>query len=452
MNVEFAKIDDVNGQLTITIDENDYSEKVKKELKNIAKNHAEPGFRPGKTPSGLIAKKYGDAAKYEVINRLIGDTLFDYIKGNKLHVLGNPVPDESNSIDVPAKEFTFKFKLGLAPDINLNLDKEFHLPYYKIRVSDDMLEKQDAHLRRRFGTQAEGEEVEETSVVRGTITELDENGQPLEGGISVENGILSPEHFKDADQKALFIGKKKDDEIIFSPAKASGDNAVEMGSMLQIGKEDALNHKGDFKFKVTDIISLKPAEEGQDFYDTLFGKDQVHNHEEYEAALRKMIEAQLTRDQDFRFTIDAKDGLIKAVGEVNLPDEVLKQFLLSREGTNITAENIEEAYPELRPDMVWELIREYAAEKLAVKLEKEDVEKLAAMVAIQQYAQYGMMNPSEEMVKNLVEQIFKDKEASQRLASQAYDIKFYDALRNAVSLDEKDVDVEEFNKLFTENA
>ncbi len=449
MNVEFAKIDEVNGELTVTLEEKDYSEKVDKELKVVAKNRPEPGFRPGKTPMAIIKKKYGDAVKYEVINKLVGDTIFEYIKENKLHVLGNPVPSQENDIDLKdGKEYTLKFKLGLAPELDLHLDKETHIPYYTIKVTDEMVERQDKQLRRRFGQQVPGEEIDETAVVRGVINELDEQGNIKEGGVFVENGILSPEHFVDNDQKALFVGKKKEDEIVFNPSKASGANEVEMGSMLHLPKEEATSHDGDFRFKVTDIISLKPAEENQEFYDNVFGKDKVHNHEEYVEELKKMIAASLTRDSDFRFTIDAKDALVKGVGEVKLPDEILKEFLIKSENSNMTAENADETYLQMRPELVWELIREGVAEKLELKVTQEDLQALARQVARAQFAQYGILNPDEDTVENFAKQILNDKTAQQQIANQTLDTKLYNGIREAVTIDPKEVTVEEFNELF----
>lgn len=448
MNVDFAKIDDVNGQLTVTIEEKDYSDAVTKKLKEVGKQRPEPGFRPGKTPMGIIKKKYGAAVKYDVVNELVGNTIFEYIRDNKLHVLGNPVPEKENEIDINGKDYTLKFKVGLAPELNLPLNKETHIPYYTIQVSDDMMKRQDEAMRRRLGTQEEGEEIDATAVVRGEITELDENGQPKAEGVFVENGILAPEHFVDEEQKALFMGKKKDEVVVFNPSKASGSNAVEMGSMLHLPKEEATSHDGDFAFKVTGIIALKPAEENQEFYDNVFGKDEVHNHEEYLEALKKLIAAQLTRDSDYRFTMDARKALTDAVGDVKLPDEILKEFLIKRQDSNLTEENAEEGYAAMRPGLIWELIREDAAEKLNVKVEQEDLLNLAKSVAAAQYAQYGIFNATEENVENLAKQILQDKQALNQLAGQAFDAKLFNAIREAVTIDNNDVPVEEFNKLF----
>ncbi|MDE6083041.1 MAG: trigger factor [Muribaculaceae bacterium] len=447
MNVNFAKIDDVTGELIVTLEEKDYADKVKKELKEIGKKHTEPGFRPGKVPAGLIQKKYGNAVKYDVINKTIGDAVFEFLKKEDMRVLGNPMPDKDNVVDFDADNFTFKFKVGLAPEIDVPVNKDLHVPAYNIQVSDEMLEEQDKGLRQRFGKQISGEVVEPEAVIKGSITELNPDGTVKEDGVKVEDGIISLRYFKSDDQKKLFDGKKVGDEVVFNPAATCDTNPVEMSSMLQINKDDVENHKGDFLFNIKDIIVVRPAELGEEYYENLFGKDKVHNEEEYRAALKELIENQLKADSDFRFTIDAKDAIINAVGEVKMPDEVLKDFLISR-NKDLNEENIEEEYVKIRPQLVWELLRDETARKLEIKLEEEDVRKMAENVARSQFAQYGIANPPAEMLEKYANDMLKNQQAREQIANQAVDTKLFNAIRASVTTDEKSVSVEEFNKLF----
>ena len=446
MNVTFEKIDDVNGLVTVELAAADYAEGVKKALKNIAKNRPEPGFRPGKTPISLIQKKYGEAVKYDEVNKATSEALYNYIKENKLRVLGNPVPEASESFDIKNDDFTFKFRVGLAPDIQNPVSKDMSVPYYNIEVTDEMVTTQDQNLRRRFGKQESGDTVESNSVVKGIITELNEDGSVKEGGIVVENGIVGPEHFKSDEQKALFTGKKVGDKFNFNPFAAADGNAVELASMLHIDKDDVENHKGDFQFEVTDSIVLRPAELGQEYYDQLFGKDNVKDEEEYRNKVKEMIEAQLSNDSDFRFTIDVKDAILKAVGELTLPDAVLKDYL-KQANESLNDENIEEEYAKARPQLVWQLVSDKVAEALEVKLEKEDVVELAKAIARNQFAQYGMPNVPEEILEKYAMEIINGKQGDQ-VRQQAFESKLYGTIKETVTLDEKNVSVEDFNKLF----
>lgn len=446
MNVTFEKIDDVNGLVTVEIAAADYADNVKKALKNIAKNRPEPGFRPGKTPIALIQKKYGEAVKYDEVNKATSEALYNYIKENNLRVLGNPVPEADEKFDIKNDDFTFKFRVGLAPEITSPVNKDLTIPYYNIEVTDEMVTNQDQNLRRRFGKQESGDTIDSNAVVKGVITELNEDGTVKEGGIVVENGIVGPEHFKSEDQKAIFVGKKVGDKFTFNPWAAAEGNAVELASMLNVDKDEVENHKGDFQFEVKDAIVLRPAELGQEYYDQLFGKDNVKDEEEYKKSVKEMIQAQLASDSDFRFTIDSKDAILKAVGEITLPDEVLKDYLKQANET-LNDENIEEEYAKARPQLIWQLVSDKIAEALEVKLEQADVIELAKAIARNQFAQYGMPNVPEDILEKYAQEIISGKQGDQ-VRQQALESKLFSTIKNAVTLDEKNVSVEDFNKLF----
>lgn len=447
MKVDYAKIDEVNGEITVTLEEKDYADKVKKQLKEIGKNHAEPGFRPGHVPAGLIQKKYGAAVKYDIINKEVGNAVFDYIKENKLHVLGNPVPQQNEEFSIDAADFTLKFKVGIAPEFDTHVNKDLHVPYYTIKVSDEMIDNQDQQFSRRFGKQEPGETVDATALVKGVLTELDENGQPKENGVVVENGIVSPQYFKSDEQRELFMGKKVGDVVKFNPAATCDANATEMASMLNIDKSDVDAHKGDFNMEIKEIIVLKPAEHNQEFFDMVFGADKVHNEEEYRSALKDMISAGLRNDSNYRFTIDARNAIAAAIGELQLPDEVLKDFLKSQNEA-LNNENIDEEYTRLRPELEWELEKEAIASQLDIKVDEEDLKNTARMMAQSQFAQYGMANVPAETLDRYASDILKDEKARNQVYNQTVDMKLYNGIRASVTVDEKEVNVEEFNDLF----
>lgn len=446
MKIEYAKVDDVNGVITMVVEESDYADQVKKQLKEIGKKHAEPGFRPGHVPAALLEKKYGNYARQEAINEVVGNALFDFIKKEELNVLGNPVPDEDNRITDDNKEFVLKFKVGVAPEFELKLDKDVHMPYYKITVSDEMINRQDEAMRRRFGKQVPGEEVDATALVKGVLTELAADGTVKEGGIVVENGIVSPQYFKSDDQRALFIGKKVGDTVVFNPSATCDANPAEMSSMLNIDKNDVNNHLGDFSMAISEIIVLKEAELGEEYYKEVFG-DKVTDEAGYRAAVKEMIAGSLIGDQNYRFTLDAEDVIREQVGELQLPDEVLKDFLIAQNET-LTRENIDAEYAGIRKQLVWDLEKDKAGRQLDVKVEEADLLQTASMIARQQFAQYGMTNVPDETVANYAKQILSDEKAHAQVARQTADMKLFNAIRNAVTLDEKEVSVDEFNALF----
>lgn len=450
MKIDYAKVNDVIGEITMVVEESDYADKVKKQLKEIGKKHAEPGFRPGHVPAGLIEKKYGKAVKYDEINKLVGEAIFDYIKENKINVLGNPIPDKANAINDDVKEFTLKFKVGVAPEFEVKIDKDLHIPYYNIKVTDEMVDRQDEALRRRFGKQEPGEEVDATALVKGVITELNEDGIVKDGGVVVENGIVAPQYFKSEDQRNLFVGKHVGDSVVFNPAATCESNPTEMASMLNLPKEEAEKHQGDFRFDIKEIIVLKPAELNEEFFKEAFG-DNVKDETEYRDAVRKMIESSLTGDQNYRFTIDAEKAIRKEVGDIELPDEVLKEFLISQNEA-LNEENIDKEYDQIRSQLIWDLEKDKMLNALEIKVEEADLQNTARLMARNQFAQYGMTNVPDDAVEHYAEEILKDEKARNTIYRQTSDMKLFNAIRAAVSLDEKEVSVDEFNELFRAEA
>lgn len=449
MNVTLDRVDNVNGIITLSIEEKDYQDKVKKELKQISIKHPIAGFRPGHVPASLLQKKYGKEVLVEVVNREIYDNLINYIQENKLNILGEPIIANADEVNFDTmKDFNFKFEVGFAPEVNLTLDKTVTIPYYTIEVDQKMIDQQNDVLCKRFGKQVKGEQVDATALVKGSMVELDENGAVKEGGLNVESTIVAPQYFKSEDEKAKFADKKVGDEVVFNPWATCEGNLAELSSMMNVDKEKA-DVKSDFKLTISEILVNKPADLDQELFDGVFGKDAVKNEEEYFAKVKEMIAGQLVNDSNFRFTMDAENVLKQQVGAMTLPTEFLKKWLV-RQDNKYTAENIDEEFVKMVPQLEWQLIKEQAVKQLGVKINDDDLLADAKRIAFQQFAQYGMTNVPEDMLEKYAKDILENKEYRSQIVQQSVDNKLYAEIKAAVNVEEKTVNVEEFNALFAQ--
>lgn len=448
MNVSHNNIDKLNAVVTIEIEKADYADRVKKTLRTYGDRANIPGFRRGHVPFGMLVKLYGKAAKADEVNRLVSESLYNYISDNKLNILGEPMTAENQTIDIEADEnFTFKFDIAIAPEINLNLDKNITVPYYNIAVTDEMVGKQDEMFRQRQGKQITVDTVsEERDLIKGSMVEL-KNGVAKEGGIVVESTILSPAYIK-AD-KEKFAAVKVGDKVVFNPANACGESVGELASMLNIDRDAAAEVKSDFEMTVTEITHLQPAEHDQEFFDGIFGKDAVKSEEEYTAKVREMIAMQLTPESEYRFGIDARKAIEAQVGELELPAEFLKRWLVAT-NEKYTDENIAEEYGKMEADLKWHLIKEHIAKVMEIKVADEDLKAIAMSVTRQQFAQYGMSNLPDDIVENYSQEMLKSKESRAQLIDRATETKIQDAIKNAVTLEVKEISTEDFGKLFQE--
>lgn len=448
MNVEFKKLDNVNGELIITLEEKDYADKVKKQLKEIGKNRPEPGFRAGHVPMAMLEKKYGQSVKYDVVNREIVDAVYDYIRDNNLRVLGQPVPDKNNELKDGETEFTFKFKVGLAPEIDAKIGKDIKVPYYTIEVTDDMVNQEIEALRKRFGVQGPGEVTEPDAVIKGVISELNPDGSVKEDGIVVDNGILAPVHFTSEEQKKLFEGKHPGDIVVFNPAASCNSNVTEMSSMLNIDKNDVDNHKGNFNFEIKEIIVLKPAELDQDFFDNAVGKDKAHNEAELKEAVKAIIKDQLKGESDYRFTIDSRNVILQKEGNVQLPEEVLKHFLI-QQNQQLNEENIDEEFSKIRTQLVWDLIKDAIVAKFNIEVSEDDIMNEARAAVYRQLSQYGAAL-SEEVIDRYAQEVARDQKNRDSFERNALNKKIYDTIKENVTLDNKELSIDDFRKLYAQ--
>lgn len=449
MNVTLQNTDAVSARLTVSVEENDYKEKVLADLKKIGRNNQIPGFRKGHVAIAELQRRFGRQVTSDVINELVYDAVTNYIRDNKLNILGAPVPVEVKELDLKnQKDFTFEFDLALAPELNIKVDKDEKIPYYNIEVSDEMLNEQDTAFRKRFGSQVPGEEVEPDALVKGAIMQLNEDGSVKEGddAIQVVSGILAPMYFVDKDEAAKFTGKKVGDKVVFNPRKAAGDNVTELASMLNIDKNRTAEVQGDFEMSISEIIVVRPAEDSEEFYTNVFGKDRVHNADEYRAALKDMIATELKGNSDMIFSFSARKFFLDKYGNMELPAAVLKRWLISRNEA-LNEENIDEEYSKMENDLKWQLIKERIAEMLEVKIEEADLMAQAKLLAARQFAQYGMTNMDDETITNFAKNILDDKNYRGRLIEQVGDAKFYSALKQAVTLEESAVSLDEFKEI-----
>ena len=448
MNVTLDKTSDIEGKFIVNVEEADYEQKVKDELKKIGREAHIPGFRQGHVPAGQIKARFGKQAKSQVLNDTVYEAVINYIRDNKLNVLGEPMPVEVKEVNLDDKDYTFEYEIGLASVLDIKLDKDVKLPYYTIAVSDEMLAEQDKNLCQRLGSQVPGDEVDERAIVKGVLMQLNEDGTVNEnpGAIQVVNGIVAPFYFKDKDEAAKFTGKKVDDKVVFNPWKSCEGNAAELSSMLNIDKNIAADVKSDFQFTISEIIVLKPAEHNQEFYDNVFGKDKVTDEEGYKKALTEMIARDLAGNSEQLFQADTEKYLMDKYGDMQLPVNFLKKWLVAR-NEELTAENIDKEFEAMLPSLKWQLIREKVSAELKVEIKEEDLLGYAKAIAYQQFAQYGITNMDDETIEQSAKRLLNDRDTRSRMVERLSDIKLMTAVKEAVTLDNKTVSLEEFRGL-----
>jgi trigger factor len=448
MNIVRKDIDTSNATITISIEKVDYTEKVEKTLRDYRKKANIPGFRPGMVPLGLLKKMYGKSILAEEINKILSDELYKYIQDNNINLLGEPLPNETDQKDIDfgtQEDFEFVFDLGLAPEFEVELNKKDKVKYYQITPSEEMINNQIKSYTGRYGKYVQEESVEEKDMVKGVITEL-ADGKEKEGGIQVQDAVLTPAYMKDDASKALFIGAKVGDVITFNP-KTAFENEAEVSSLLKISKEEVAEVIADFQFTIEGITRYHEAAIDQELFDKVYGDGTVKSAEEFTEKIKANIQETLAQDSEYKFGIDAREVLVKKYDGLAFPDAFLKRWLMAT-NKNLTEETLETDYPKMIADLKWQLIKDKIAKSNDIKVEKDDVEDFGRKIARSQFAQYGMIGMDDAILDNYVKDMLKKEETLKNIIDKVAENKVLDIIKSSVKVDTKEVSIEEFNKMF----
>ena len=449
MKISFENPDKINGLLTIVVEEEDYKNDVEKTLKDYRKKANVPGFRPGQAPMGMIKRQFGPSVKMEAVNKIIGQQIYKYVQDNKIQMLGEPLTSEKQApVDIEKDgPYTFMFDIAVAPEMKVSLTGRDKVDYYKIVVDDKTIDQQVDMLASRSGSYEKAENYEGNDMLKGDLRELDENGNTKEGGITVESAVLMPSYIKVDDQKKLFDGAKLGDIITFNPRKAYPDNDTEVSQLLKIERDAVKDMESEFSYQITEIQRFKKHEVNEELFKQVFGEDtDVKDEAAFRAKIAEGLNEQLVNDSDFKFLLDVRAHCEKKVGKLEYPDALLKRIMLANnkdKGEDFVEKNYEMSIKEL----TWHLIKEQLVSAQDIKIEDADIKETAKEAARAQFAQYGMTNIPDEYIENYANEILKKGDSTEALVDRAVDRKLAAALKGVVKLNEKEISVEDFNKM-----
>ena len=452
MKISFENPDKINGLLTLVVEEEDYKNDVEKTLKDYRKKANVPGFRPGQAPMGMIKRQFGASVKMEAINKLVGQQIYKYVQDNNIQMLGEPLPSEKQEpVDIEKDSpYTFMFDIAVAPEFKVALSGRDKVDYYNITVDDKILDQQVDMYASRSGSYEKAEVYQENDMLKGDLRELDENGNTKEGGITVEAAVMMPSYIKVEEQKNLFNDAKVGDIITFNPKKAYPDNDTEVAQLLKIERDSVKDLESEFSYQITEIQRFKKHEVNEELFKLALGEaTDVKDEAAFRAKIAEGLQAQLVGDSDYKFLLDVRAHCEKKVGKLEFPDALLKRIMLANnkdKGEDFVEKNYEESLKEL----TWHLIKEQLIKAQDIKINDEDVKETAKEAARAQFAQYGMTNIPEEYVENYANEILKKGNSTDALVDRSIDRKLATTLKTVVKLNEKEISVEDFNKMMQE--
>lgn len=208
-------------------------------------------------------------------------------------------------------------------------------------------------------------------------------------------------------------------------------------------------HTGDFTYQITEISRFVKAPVDQTLFDQVFGVCNVKDEKEFRQKISEQISTQFQKDSDYKFLLDVRKHMEKKVGKLEFPEALLKRVMLNNnkdKGEEFVEKNFEASINELE----WHLIKEQLVAAQEIKIEDADIKAVAKEAARVQFAQYGMPNVPDEYLENYAAEMLKKHEHVDGLVDRAVDVKLIAALKNVVKLNEKEITMEDFQKMLKE--
>lgn len=453
MNIARENTDALNALLKVAIEKADYEQTVANQLKEYRQKAVIPGFRPGKVPDSLIKRKFRIPVLVEEVNKLLSQKLSQYLVDEKLNILGEPLPNEEQQKSInweKDENFEFVFDIALAPEIKLTLDKQNEFDYYKIIVTEEMIDQQVEMAQSQLGQNIPDDVVSEKSSVRGNFVQLNEDGGATENGICPNDVLIAIDMIKDTETKNSFIDKKTGDVVVFDPAKAF-ENRHELKHMLKIKQEEADVLNSNFSFTITEILKFEKAELNEDTFKKLYGEETgIKTIEEFRNQIKSEIEENLAYSSNHKFAIDTHNKLIEQAN-ISLPEEFLKRWLITI-NKELTVEQIEKEFGSFISDLKWQLIKDVIIKENEIKVSPEETKAFAIQMARAQYNQYGIYDIPEEQLESFAKMILEKHEEGERIHKRLYEDKVIKAVKEKVGIIEKEISQEEFNELMKQPA
>lgn len=450
MDIVKEHSNELEATIRIKLTEEDYREQLEKELKSMQKKAQMPGFRPGKVPMGLIKKMYGKAIMAEEVNKIMTDELLKYIKDEDIEIMGGPLPDMEKTGQVDwdnQKEFEFHYLIGLKPAIDLDLSPEIEIDYHNIKVDDEEIDKYIKEARRRNGDMINPGVAEEDDVLMGEFAELDEEHKPIEGG-KVNRSNVFIKYIIDEDVKNQLIGAKAGTQIIMDVLKAVGSE-TEAAAMVGIKKEELAECSLVFRFTVESINRIEPAELNEDFFEKIAPGKEIKSQEALRELVAGQISDQYQREVDRYFSNMVSEELIERA-QLPLPENFLKKWLLENNKEELTAEKIEDEFPQASDAFRWQLIESHLVKKYGIEVKPEEIKKQLEFFIRAQMAQYGQTNIPQEIIDKYVQELGSKEEEVNKVFEHLVNEKLVSLYKEKLGLIQKEISLEDFSEMVKE--
>lgn len=439
-------VDNLNAELTVTIEKKDYESKFVEELKKYRQQASMKGFRKGKTPLSVLKKMYGNSVLSNIVYDILNNELDTFLKEEKLAILGQPIPSEDTpevSIDVKSMDdMEFKFDLGLAPDLEIkgfNKNKKF--TRYVPTVSDEKVQGDIDNALKQLGERETiTEDIQETDSLKVSVKELD-GKKVKEDGLTSEFTVLVEKLTKKA--KKQMLSKKAGDAFkvnIFDLEEGLEESQVKK-YFLNI-EDESVEVGKDFELTVDEVTRVTPMEFNEDFFNKYFGENAVADEKEATEKFKEPVLNHYKNHSEALLFRDFQDHLM-GKNEMELPEEFLRRWLLMS-NEELTEEQLDGEFDAFKENLKWDIIKGKIVKENDIQITSEEI-VANAQGKIMGY--FGGTPLPPDMMKDMTDRMLNDQNSMRQIQEEVISNKLYDVLETKFSYNEKEVSTEKMDEI-----
>ncbi len=439
----------LHDKIIVKLVKDDYMPSFEKTLKQHAKTANVPGFRKGMVPAGMLRKMYGQSVFNEEIIRVAGKELENYMKGEQMSIFAQPMilpPDSEYTLNMNnPSDVDFSFEVGLKPEFDVaGVIQGATLPRYKIVVTDKMMDDEMERIVRREGkVDAQTEVSDKENIIYSTYEPCDADGNVAEGAQKIEDTEVVDK--LPAKMKEMVMGKKPEDTLIIVPAEVCTEEELAgfMKDPLKATPETAGQH---YKYTITKVGHLIPAELGTELYDKVFPGKEIKDEAAFRAKVQEELQLEFDRIAGERLQNEMFELLVHNT-PIDLPVNFLKRWMREGGEQQKSEEEVEKEYPGFEHQLRWQLISDKIMGENGINVTRDEV---MGNIKASVLAYFGLGADDEDeapWMSGYMEKVQKDEKTMDETYRRLLFGKLFAYLETQFKTEVKEIEEEAFFKL-----
>jgi trigger factor len=427
MKIEVKSKKGLRTTLSVIVDKKNIQTKMEERLKELQKEVALKGFRPGKVPPEVIKSQFGKSIYGEVVDKILRETTTKAIDEKKLKVAGQPKIDLKQFGE--GKDLNYELQIDCLPSVTLKNFEKFKATSFKVKIEDKIIEekiKEIANQNKQFEDKNENEKA-----INGDQVTFDYSatvdGNKFDGsegkGVQLELG------------KDLFL-KGFDEQLV--GVKKNDTKTLDATLPANHPKKELANKNTKFECKILNVKKPKAGKIDDDFAKLMGAKDIKD--------LKSLIEKQISGQYYQALNSITKKEILDQIEknhQVDLPQNLIDQEI------SIMTQN-------LKPE---------EKEKHKSNNEKLAKSRIKLGLLLNEYGEKNNLKVSDDEVRNeiqkqikgmpgqekmVLEYYQKNPSASQSLKGSLYEEKIIELIKSKINLSSREISTKEAEKIIAE--